>query len=77
MRIFIVKPTKKEIVGQRLKDARVKRHLTIQQVANATGISAAAISSYENGKRYPSNVSLFRLTEFYVIPRNEIVGETA
>ncbi|MEE1504649.1 MAG: helix-turn-helix transcriptional regulator [Acutalibacteraceae bacterium] len=77
MRIFIVKPTKKEIVGQRLKDARIKRHLTIQQVANATGISASAISCYENGKRYPTNVSLFRLSEYYVIPRKDIVGENA
>lgn len=74
MRIFIVRPTKAEVVGKRLKDIRVKRHLSLQQVSTATGISVTALSLYENGKRYPNNVSLYRLTEFYVVPREKIVG---
>jgi len=75
MTTCIVKPTKPEIIGQRLKTIREKRHLSLQQVSAATGISVTALSYYENGKRFINSVSLFRLTEFYNISRNSVIGQ--
>ncbi len=74
MTVITVKPNRCEVVGRRLKNLRVSRHLSIQQLSAATGISPAALSYFENGKRYPSNMSVYRLSEFYCVSRKDILG---
>lgn len=71
----IIKPTKNEVAGMRLRKIREERHLTLQQVSESTGISVSALSLYENGKRIIPNVSLYRLTEFFCINREAILGK--
>ncbi len=56
----------------RMERARVK--LTQQQVATATGITAAALSNYENGERMPTLQTLSRLADFYSVSLDTLVG---
>lgn len=56
----------------RMERARVK--LTQQQVANATGITAAALCNYENGERMPTLQTLSRLADFYSVSIDQLVG---
>ena len=49
-----------EIVGTRLKNARVSKELTQNELSKILGISVAYLSRVENGK---SKINLTRLTE--------------
>lgn len=42
------------ILSERMKEIRLKNHLTQQQVADRIGVHKSAISYYELGYRYPS-----------------------
>ena len=47
------------VLGKRVRDWRLRRGLSQQHLARAAGITQAALSNYENGKREPSlSVSL-------------------
>lgn len=48
-------------VGDSIKALRTERGLTIRELANRTGLSAAAISRWESGQRVPSVDSFNRV----------------
>ena len=56
----------------RMERARVK--LTQQQVATATGLTAAALCCYENGERVPTLQTLGKLADFYSVSLDKLVG---
>lgn len=41
-------------VGELIRDLRTSRGLSIRELATETGLSSAAISRWESGKRIPS-----------------------
>lgn len=49
------------VIGSRLKDARLKAHLTQQELAEKTNLSVAFISRIERGS---SHINLKRLSQF-------------
>ena len=49
-----------KFLRQALRNARVSRHLTQQQIAEKAGLSAATISSIETGDGSPTLRSLIR-----------------
>ena len=53
-------------IQERLKDLRVQRHLKLEELAEATGISKSALGSYENDDYKEINHSnIVTLAEFY------------
>ena len=50
-------------IGSRLRDLRGDR--SQQEVADALGLTAMAISSYERGERTPQDEIKIRLAEYY------------
>lgn len=53
-------------VQERLKDLRTERHLKLEELAAATGISKSALGSYENeDHKEISHKNLMTLAEFY------------
>ena len=50
-----------EKTGERIKEIRKKSGMTIKQVQEACGISAAAVCKWQNGQAMPI-ISLFFLT---------------
>ena len=40
----------RKIIGSQLQDIRVQRGITIEEVADATGLTTATIEKVENGK---------------------------
>ena len=56
----------KMTIQERLKDLRSERHLKLEELATATGISKSALGSYENEEyKEISHGSLVTLTKFY------------
>ena len=49
--------------GKALQELRIKRNMSQQELADAVGLSAGAISYYERGKREPSVDTIARMSE--------------
>lgn len=63
--------------GERLKDLRVKRGLTLKQLAEQTGLSASALGSYEtDDDKEISPYSVTTLAKFYGVSTDYLLGLT-
>ena len=63
--------------AERLKDLRVERHLTLEQLAEQTGISKSALGSYEaNDDIELSPFSVTALAGFYGVSTDYLLGMT-
>ncbi len=63
-----------ENVGDRLKQVRQQRQLTLTGVAESTGISKSTLSRLENGQRRPTLELLLALSQAYRVPLDDLVG---
>lgn len=64
-------------VGERLKNIRIEKNLTITEVSQKTGISKGNLSSIENNKNKPSAQALVLLSELYGVTTDWILkGES-
>lgn len=61
--------------GEHLKQARITRHLTQEEVAEDFFISRQTISSWENEKTYPDMSSLIKLSDYYQISLDTLLKE--
>ena len=64
-------------IGERLKDLRVERKLTLEQLSNEVGISKSALGKYEsdNGKDI-SPYSISMLADYYGVSSDYLMGRT-
>jgi transcriptional regulator with XRE-family HTH domain len=53
----------RELVGRNVRQLRLARHMTQEQLAEATGFSQQYISDLERGLRNPTVVSLHELAQ--------------
>lgn len=61
-------------IGDALKHNRIVRNKTLQDIANATGISITSLSMWENNKSLPNIDFCVKLADLYDIPLNELIG---
>ena len=62
-------------IPERLKDLRVERHLTLEQLAEATGLSKSALGSYEaDDYKDISPFAIVTLAEFYGVSTDYLLG---
>lgn len=61
-------------VGPRLKRVRVRRGVTLTELAAATGISKSTLSRLETGQRKPSLELLLPIAQAHQVPLDELVG---
>jgi transcriptional regulator with XRE-family HTH domain len=64
-------------VGQRLKDLREMRHISIRSLATKSGLSANALSMIERGKTSPSVSTLYKLADGLGVPITEFFGSAS
>lgn len=62
-------------IGDRLRAARDRAGLTLEHVADATGLSKAHLSRLETGERQPSIAALLDLSAALGVPANVLLGE--
>lgn len=55
-------------IGQAIKKCRQLKHLTLDSLANKTGLSKSYLSLVESGKRQPSLDSLKKIAKVQKIP---------
>lgn len=61
-------------LGENLKKLRLKRELTQEQLADIFGVSAQAVSRWENGSTYPDITLLPSIATYFEITLDELVG---
>jgi transcriptional regulator with XRE-family HTH domain len=61
-------------VGSRLKRARIRRGVTLTELAAETGISKSTLSRLETGERKPSLELLLSIAEAHQVALDELVG---
>ncbi len=59
---------------ENLRQQRISRNFTRQQIADLVGIGLRAYQTYETGTREPSITSLIKIADFYNISLDELVG---
>lgn len=62
-------------MGERLKNLRLSKHLTLKQVAERVGISVSVLSAYEVEDRHPSYHILLRLATLYDVSCDYLIGK--
>lgn len=55
-------------IGQRLREQRLRRELTIRQLAAAVGATAEDVSQYEAGRKHMSAATLYTLAVTLGVP---------
>lgn len=69
-----MKKTETYSLGERLKSARLYCGLTQQEVSSKMGISAQALSSWENNRNRPNPEDLIRLSAIYDMTIDALLG---
>lgn len=64
-------------LGENLKKFRSKRELTQEQLAAVLGVSAQAVSRWENGTTYPDITLLPTIASYFEITLDELMGMEA
>lgn len=59
-------------LGEKLRETRLKRELTIEDVSKSIGVSTAQYQKYERGATRLSAANLFRLSHFLGILLQEL-----
>lgn len=60
--------------GSKVKELRLEKGLTQQQLANLLGVAVSAISSYESGSRYPSYEVLISISRIFHVSTDYLLG---
>lgn len=60
--------------GEKIKSLRTQRNLTQKQLADLSGVTVSAISSYEAGNRYPSYDVLISLARIFHVSTDYLLG---
>lgn len=63
--------------GKRIKDMRQKHEMTIKQVQDACGISAAAVCKWQNGQTMPTLDNLLILSDLWNVKLDDLVVRQA
>ena len=61
-------------LGERLKDLRVEKHLTLEELSAETGFSSSALGKYEITPRNISHEVIMKLAEYYGVSCDYILG---
>lgn len=64
------------ITGDRLRELRKEKGLSIVELSKATGLTRQAISNYETGIRMPRPEPLEILTDFFNVDTDYVLGRS-
>lgn len=61
------------LIGDKLKEARLKNNMTQEEVAEKIFVSRQSISNWENNKTYPDIGNVIALSDLYEISLDELL----
>ena len=64
-------------LGQRLKELRTAKRMTLSDVSKRVGVTISAVSSYELGERAPSYEVLLKLARLFRVSTDNLLGSSS
>lgn len=64
------------MIGKRIKKLRKEKRVTLKQLGEVLNLGESTISMYENGKRSPDYDTLIKLSEFFNVSTDYLLGQT-
>lgn len=61
-------------INESLRQHRISRNISRQELATLLGVSVRTYQTYETGTREPSINSFIKIADFYQISLDELVG---
>lgn len=62
-----------KILGTRLKELRIKKGMSLEDVQKETGITKSLLSRYERGVVIPGLVALITLSRYYGVSIDKLI----
>jgi transcriptional regulator with XRE-family HTH domain len=62
------------IIGQRIKEARIKRNMSQEELGNLLGVSKVSICGYEKGTRTPTMENFLDLIKILELEPDYVLG---
>ena len=62
-------------VHESIKKLRESKNLTQEQFGKIAGVSSMAVSQWENGRAVPRMGAIQKLSDFFGIPKSQIMGD--
>ena len=62
--------------GQRLKELRLQKDMTQEELATRIGIGKQAVSQYESDKRHPDFETLGAFSDFFNVSADYMIGKS-
>ena len=59
---------------ERLKELRIEKGFTFEQLAKKTGLSKSALNYWENGERIPNAQAVIVLAKFFGVTADYLLG---
>ena len=69
-----MKEYSREVFAERLKELRAEKEIGQNKLAKDLGLSNASISYWENGKQEPSASARFKLSVFFEVSVDYLIG---
>lgn len=63
-----------QVLGDMLRNERIKRDMTLEQLAGKLGVTAKTVQRYECGERKIKLSTLMQITDVYGLNSNELVS---
>jgi len=63
-------------IGKRIKEMRIQKGITAEELAKELGTSSSAVNMYECGLRIPRDEIKIRIAEFFDVPIQKIFYTT-
>ena len=60
--------------GSKVKELRLKKQITQEQLANALSVSKSAVGMWESGKREPDLETVLKVADFFEVSVEYLVG---
>ena len=64
------------MLGNRLKDLRYQKEITQEELGKVLNKTKNNISQYETGKRQPDNETLIKISEYFQVSLDYLLGKT-
>lgn len=63
-----------KVFGEKLSILRIEKKISLKDIADAVGVSATAISSYEKSEKLPSIETAYKISRFFNVSLDELCG---
>lgn len=61
-------------LGSRIRDLRLKKKMTQEELGKILGVSKVSVSGYENDTRQPDNTALVKIAEYFNVSTDYLLG---